>query len=209
MTTTEPLPNAEALLRLTCERLTGTPVKEQSPELVDIALAIDAAIARLTKPPAIDPAKSSSAAWLTGIEVIANPIMPRGAFFVHPDTLAGKDGALKYTRPGLCQPYPVIKESLKTGGIGAREAFRILDTGMLTYDEAEAIKALIQRLDREINDDTCVFQDIHGLGCRWAEDRGGRMLTCYHLRHPERWCGACIAEARLIGMSRNRSPEGR
>ena len=39
--------SAERYLRLACERLTGTPVAEQSPALGDISLAIDAATQRL------------------------------------------------------------------------------------------------------------------------------------------------------------------
>lgn len=43
---------AERLLRLTCERLVGTPVAEQSSSLADISLAIDAALHRIAAAPA-------------------------------------------------------------------------------------------------------------------------------------------------------------
>jgi hypothetical protein len=36
--------HAERLLRLACERIVGTPIAEQSHEIDDIALAIDAAL---------------------------------------------------------------------------------------------------------------------------------------------------------------------
>ena len=92
----------------------------------------------------------------------------------------------------------------ETSQIGKREALDILRTTLLTTTEAWLIRELIERLDRALCEDLEVFQEIHLLGCGYAEDHGGRSLTCYHLRPPHSWCGPCIAGARINGLIRDK-----
>ena len=91
----------------------------------ECCVALKALLAAEPSAPTVTPVP-----WLEQMRVIANPIMPKGAIFIHPDTLAGKLDALKYEPPPTPIPWsaplsaqpaapapegtPVIKESLKT-----------------------------------------------------------------------------------------------
>ena len=66
----------------------------------ECCVALEALLAAEPSAPTVTPVP-----WLEQMRVIANPIMPKGAIFIHPDTLAGKLDALKYEPPPTPIPW--------------------------------------------------------------------------------------------------------
>jgi len=89
----------------------GYPIPEQ--RKCDDCDGTGRAPAPLAPPPAPCPVdhKRTPVPWIEGMTVIANPIMPKGAIFIHPDTLAGKPDALAYHPPAPLPPPSITEDS--------------------------------------------------------------------------------------------------